>query len=117
MAARIIPLSRTTPVASRRVRLALQAPTETANPLGGAVIRYSAIATLWARIEAVGGEEQVVAARPEGQVDTRITLRWRAGLTTRMRFFANGRLFAIDAVFDPDGRRRNLTCLCREITP
>jgi SPP1 family predicted phage head-tail adaptor len=105
------------PTAARRARLTLEAPVETPDVLGGAAITFEPVATLWARIEAHGGRERVTGAAAEGVVETRITLRWRDGVDARMRFTDSARLFLIRAVSDPDGRRRDLVCLCEEITP
>jgi SPP1 family predicted phage head-tail adaptor len=101
----------------RRVRLVLEAPVESANALGGASLGWTPITTLWARIEAHAGRETAEGERAEGRTETRITLRHRLGVDTRMRFRFGARIFAIRAAFDPDGRRRDLVCLCQEISP
>lgn len=103
-------------VQSRRSRVTLETPAETVNALGGASIAFQPVVTLWARIEARGGAERERGARLEGGTDTRITLRWRGGVDTRMRFSLDTRIFAIRAAFDPDGRKRDLVCLCEEIS-
>lgn len=103
-------------VQSRRSRVTLEAPAETVNALGGAAIAFQPVVTLWAKIEARGGAERERGARLEGGTDTRITLRWRGGVDTRMRFALGARIFAIRAAFDPDGRKRDLVCLCEEIS-
>lgn len=102
------------PIAGRRVRLVLEAPVEVADPLGGAEITHQPLLTLWASVCAQRGGETEVAGRVEGAVDTRITLRWRPGVDAGMRFSDGTRRFVIRAVFDPDGRRRDLVCLCQE---
>lgn len=102
---------------ARRVRLALETPVETLDALGGAAITYQPIVTLWARIEARSGRERLSGERLEGTADTRITIRWRGGVDARMRFSLGERAFFIHATFDPDGRRRELVCLCEEISP
>jgi SPP1 family predicted phage head-tail adaptor len=104
-------------IESRRSRLVLEMPQETVNALGGAAIQYQPVVTLWARVEIRGGSERLRGGRLEGTSDTRITLRWRGGVDTRQRFRLGSRLFAIRAAFDPDGRRRDLVCLCEEISP
>jgi SPP1 family predicted phage head-tail adaptor len=101
----------------RRVRLVLEAPLESATALGGASLAWTPVITLWARLEATTGRETLEGLRAEGRTDTRITLRHRAGIDTRMRFRFGARLFAIRAAFDPDGSRRDLVCLCQEISP
>lgn len=105
------------PAASRRARIVLEQPVETPDATGGATIDWQEITTLWARIEARSGSERNRDEGVEGRIDTRITLRWRGGLDGRMRFRLDTRLFAIRAAFDPDGRRRDLVCLCEEVTP
>jgi SPP1 family predicted phage head-tail adaptor len=108
--------SRTLAVENRRARMTLEAPVETTDALGGASITYQPIVTLWARIEARSGAEKALGGRLEGTTDTRITLRWRGGIDTRMRFAFGARIFVIRAAFDPDGRKRDLVCLCQEIS-
>ncbi len=112
-------MTSTTPtrLAARRLRMSLEYPVETPDAIGGAAIAFAPIMTLWARLEARAGRERTVGDRPEGVAETRITIRWRAGVDTRMRFVAGTRVFAISAVFDPDGRKRDLVCLCQEISP
>lgn len=102
---------------TRRVRLTLEEPVETQDTQGGAAIAYQPLVTLWARIEARGGRERLSGERLEGAADTRITIRWRGGIDTRLRFSLGPRVFAIHAVFDPDGKKRDLVCLCEEISP
>lgn len=109
--------NRAAPLGTRRTRLVLEAPVETPDALGGAAISWQPIVTLWARIEARGGREKPRGSRLEGSNDIRITLRWRAGVDTRQRLTGEGRVFAIRAAFDPDGRRRDLVCLCEEVAP
>ncbi|MFN3482260.1 phage head closure protein [Rhabdaerophilum calidifontis] len=101
----------------RRHRIVVEAPAEIPDALGGARPGWAVLATLWARIEATGGREPVEAGRAEGRTETRITLRHRPGIDPRMRFRLGARIFLIRAVFDPDGRRRDLVCLCEETTP
>ena len=103
------------PIAGRRIRLVLETPVETPDPLGGALITYQPLLTLWAKLVAASGSESEAVGRVEGMVDTRITLRWRPGINASMRFSDGIRRFAIRAVFDPDGRKCDLVCLCQEI--
>jgi SPP1 family predicted phage head-tail adaptor len=104
-------------IAGRRLRLTLEVPSEVPDALGGAALSFAPLVTVWGRIEALSGAETLDGARLEGRVDCRITLRWRAGIDARMRVSAGGRRFLIRSVFDPDGRKRNLVCLCQEVMP
>lgn len=109
--------SRMPRIENRRCRMVLEAPVETATALGGATIAFQQIATLWAQLEARGGTERDRGGRLEGTTDTRITIRWRGGVDARMRFSFGTRVFAIRSSFDPNGRKRDLVCICEEITP
>lgn len=110
-------MSKASTIAARRLRFTLEAPVETPDVIGGAEQVFTPITTLWGRIEAKTGDELVNAARAEGQVVTRIALRWRANIDSRMRLVSGARMFLIRATYDPDGRKREIICLCREVTP
>jgi len=112
-----MPMSAPPFIAARRTRVTLETPQETTNALGGAAIGFTPLITFWGLIETRSGSEKLRGGRLEGASDTRITFRWRAGIDTRMRLSAGTRRFAIRAAFDPDGRKRELVCLCEELTP
>lgn len=98
-------------------RLALEAPVETADGLGGRTQAFATVAALWGQVEWLSGDERWRFGRPEQTATHRITLRWRAGVDAGQRFRDQDRIFAIRAVADPDGARRRLVCLVEEITP
>lgn len=97
-------------------RLVIEVPTETGDGAGGVTRSHATVATVWANLEWITGEERWRQNRPEQAASWRITLRWRAGLTAAMRFRDGTRLFAIRAIGDPDGGRRSLVCLTEEIS-
>ena len=106
-----------TPIGELRHRLVLEAPNETADGLGGVVRTWAALATLWAAIEPVAAEDQVVADRRLGVLSHRIVIRHRDGLTTNHRFRLGARTFAIRAIRDAEERGRFLECLSAEERP
>jgi len=110
------PSNRRIPLGSRRQRLVLETPVEISRLLGGASIGFAPLVTLWARLDAGSGREQVAGERLETRAETRITIRWRGGVDATMRFALGNRVFPIIATFDPDGRKRELVCLCQEIS-
>ncbi len=107
--------SRKIPLGSRRLRLVLEAPVEVQNAQGGAAMAFSPVITLWARLDAGPGRELAIGERLEARTETRITIRWRGGVDATMRFALGARIFPIVSAFDPDGRKRELVCLCQEI--
>ncbi|MDW3204573.1 MAG: phage head closure protein [Alphaproteobacteria bacterium] len=69
-------------------RVAVQRETRVADGYGGAAVSWSTQATVWARVEAVRGQERVIADQDRGVVGYRITARnagvW-AGVTAADR--------------------------------
>ncbi len=105
------------PVGALRRRLLLEAAVATPDGLGGTTQAYQTVAAVWAQIEWRAGGEHWRRGRPEQAAMHRVTLRWRAGVDAGQRLRDGDRLFDIHAVADPDGGRRRLVCLVREIGP
>jgi len=75
------------------------------------------LATVWACVEGLRGNEYWQAQQLVDQADHRITIRYRRDVTAQMRVQHDGRLFEIRAALDRDGRRRWLELICREVLP
>jgi SPP1 family predicted phage head-tail adaptor len=105
------------PIGSRRTALALENLAETPNALGGASLGWQAIGTLWGAVEFTAGKEMGEGGQTIGPRTGRVTLPFREGIDARHRFRLGTRVLEITAAFDPDGRRRQLVCLVREVTP
>ncbi len=101
-------------IAPMRARLVLQEPVETDDGSGGVFIAWRDVAPLWAEIRPGSGGEGLWADAPAGRMSQEIVIRWRPGVHPAMRLVGAGRVHDIHAVFDPDGRRRRLVCLCLE---
>lgn len=98
-------------------RLVLEAPVETPDGQGGVEVDFSALATLWARIEPVSARTDETAGALRRTVTHRIRLRWRDDLAGGMRLRKGGRLFTLLAFRDPDETGQCMLCDCEEITP
>jgi len=85
-------------------RLALEAPVETADGAGGVVRIHQEVATLWAALEPAAARGEVVAAQLGATLTHRITIRHRAGITTRHRFRDGARIFRIVTIRERGGR-------------
>lgn len=88
-----------------RERVKIQAETETPNDSGGGEPSWSDVATVWAQILPVRGDEQIEAQRTESVVLWYVTIRYRAGVTAANKLVWKGQGMNIRAVVDPDGRR------------
>ena len=104
-------------VGALRRRLTLEAPVETADDIGGVTRSFSALANVWGEISPSTGQRLFVAQRAEEDISHLIRIRWRDGMSAKLRLRLGPRIFQIRAAFDPDERRRYLHCLCREIKP
>lgn len=98
-------------------RLTLQAPTDTPDGAGGAERNWTAVASLWARLEPVSAVGRELAGQAGQVITHRVTVRHRSDVALGQRFMRLERVFAIKAIHDPDESRRYLVCLCEEATP
>lgn len=101
-------------ISGLRLRLRLEQPVETPDDIGGAARTFALIGPVWGEVTPMQGDEELVSGRFEARITHRVSLRWRGDITARMRLAAALRVFSIRAVFDPDGKRRRLICLCEE---
>ena len=72
------------------------------------------VATLFADVRPISGNERVEADRIEGQITHEITLRFRQGVVPAMRFRKGSRLFHVLSVINVEERNRWLKCRCEE---
>ena len=98
-------------------RLVLERPVETPDGQGGVARSFTALATLWARIEPVQARADEAAGAAPVTVTHRIWLRARGDLAGGMRLRKGTRLFVLRAFRDPDETARYTLCDCEEIRP
>ncbi len=97
-----------------RHKLTLEAPARAEDGGGGAEVTWSPVDEVWAEIRPRTGAETVTAEKRAGRLSHTVTLRWRADLAPTQRLRLGPRVLEIEAVTDPDGRRRWLQCRCTE---
>lgn len=94
--------------------LALEAPNRSAQSGGGAIITWSVVSNVWARITPTSGGEKVVGDGVRERITHEIVIRYRPGVNATMRLTGDGRVFEIKAAFDVGETKRWLRCLCEE---
>jgi len=99
-----------------RQRVTIEAPVDAPDDVGGFIRGFTPIAQVWARIERSGAEEQFVEQRLEQATRRVVTIRWRADVSSQMRFVFRDRKLLVKSVEDADETRRFLRCLCEEIS-
>lgn len=85
---------------------------------GEAVQGWTAVATLPAQATMPGGTERFVSEldRVVATVTHRVRIRYRSGVNPALhRLRLEGRVLELLSATDPDGRRRELVCMCREV--
>lgn len=97
-----------------RKRVTIQSETPTSDNAGGYALAWTDVATVWAEIEPLGGNEVFAAQHLEGHVTHRVTMRYRGGVTTDMRLTCGSRAFNIRAVLNTDERNRWIELLVEE---
>ncbi|AMP15492.1 phage head-tail joining family protein [Collimonas pratensis] len=66
----------------------------------------------YAKKEDLSGRELFAAQAAQSEVTTRFRIRYRTGVTAKMRLLCDGVIYNIEAVLDRDGRKRELQLMC-----
>ncbi len=99
-----------------RHRVTIEKPVRTADEGGTAVISWQAVASVWAEIRPKSGREVFESDQLGGRVTHDVRLRYRDGVTTKMRILHSGRIFDIRFVANQGERGEWLICSCEETT-
>lgn len=95
-------------------RVSLQAATETPTDTGEVTRVWTTYATVWARVEPLAGRELVYAQQTTPDVTHRVTLRYRAGVTTAHRLLYGSRILHIRAARNVEEDDVELQLDCQE---
>ena len=93
-------------------RVTLQAKAVTRDGMGNEVISWSDVAAVWAAVEPVRGKEFVSLRAAQSDITTRITLRYKSGLTTAMRVLHDGAIYDVREIINPRSRNESLELMC-----
>lgn len=72
------------------------------------------VATVWASVTPVSGKEYFASAQTNAEVSTKITMRYRSGITPKMRIVFGTRIFEIISVLNFEERGVELNLMCKE---
>ena len=76
---------------------------------------WSTVATVWASIEPLRGQEFLEATRLQADIDVRIRIRYRPGLKPAMQVLHDNRILQIMAIIHVKEHRRELQLMCKEL--
>ena len=93
-------------------RVTLERRVEVVDASGQAVIQWLPLATVWARVEPLGGREGFGQQQFVATGDLRFTIRWRDDVTPLHQVTYGGVPYDVVSVAE-DGRREALLIVCR----
>lgn len=102
-----------------RHRVQITVKTVTRNATGEEIVTYPVQATAWARVDVLGGGEQIAQQTAAATITHTVTLRYYAGLAPTMRLIwlkgdGTSRTLVIHSVTE-DATRRQMAVSCSEI--
>lgn len=111
-------MSKTRAPSSRlRQSVVIEQPNFTSDFAGGETVSWSSLVTVWAEIMPLRPVENFESLQRNMIGQFRITLRYRADVTTRMRVNENGRIFYIRSLMNVGDADELLELICEEGEP
>ena len=96
-------------------RVELQRFTTTTNDFGEEIKAWTTYGQAFAKVESLVGREYVAAGAEAGEVNLKVTMRWRADTTRLDRVIVRGKAFEIIDAQDIKFQRRELLLYCKRI--
>lgn len=97
---------------TRPYRITIQRATEAQDAFGEPIETWVLLATVWAGMSDLIGNERFQAQQVDAALATRFNIQYRDDVTAKMRLIHAGVTYNIEAPLDPDGRRLELILLC-----
>lgn len=106
-----------TAIGELRLRLTIEAPSESDDGEGGVTRTWTDAGDVWAALEPLTMDGKTIADRDTPMLRHRLTLRSYPDLSVKHRFRLGERILQIRAMRDPDERGEFLECLVEEERP
>ena len=103
------------PAGRLRNRVTIKSKTATQNSYGEEVIVWVTLATVWAAVEPMRGQEYLESRRLQAEVDYRVRLRYRSGLAPTMRVYYDNRTLEVVSVLNVNENHRETHLMCKEL--
>lgn len=104
-----------TPAGQLNRRIVIRAATATADLYGGTTETVADVATVWAKVEPLQGNEQLLAMQTGMTRPHRFVIRYRSDVTGATEIQYGAQRFNVTSVTDTDARRRELEILADEV--
>ncbi len=76
---------------------------------------YTTIATVWAAVEPLIGREYLESKKEQGEVTTKIRIRYRTDLTSKMQATYGDHTCEIVSILPVKENKREILIMCKEI--
>ena len=84
----------------------------------GGTTNWEEYVEVWAAVEPLRGRELLAAQQVQSETTAKVTIRYVAGVTAKMRILHGSRIFELTAPpIDPEERHRELQLMVKETTP
>lgn len=96
-------------------RVTLQTPATGQDAAGEPTAGWTDVVTVWASVVDISGREYVAAAGVQNAAQTKIGIRYRAGVVPAMRVLHGATAYNIEAVLGQD--KQSLLLMCSRLAP
>ena len=96
-------------------RITIQESSESRDSTGAAILSWSDVATVWAKVRKPRGDEKFGSQHIYSEATHEIELRYRSGITTRNRIIWGTHTLDIVFVDDTLKRKGKLMLVCKEV--
>jgi len=91
-------------------KVAIQQPVTEQDESGQPMNTWVNLATVWANLTDISGREFIASSALQNTVQTKVTIRYRAGILPAMRVIHQANIYHIEAVLGQD--RASLLLMC-----
>lgn len=97
-------------------KITIQSFTATDGPDGAPIKDWTNLATVWAKVEMLQGKELYLAQQNHPEMTARIKIRYRTGITSKMRVLYGTRIFYVDGEpINVEEGNWGLYLMCKEV--
>ena len=100
-----------------RHKITIQEYSATRDSFGAQIEGWNDKASVFASVTPICGKEYFASQQLNAEVTTKITIRYLAGITPKMRVMFGNRIFDILSVLNFEERNIELNLMCKESVP
>lgn len=94
-------------------RIVIERLVKGVDPIGQPINAWEPVFSVWAAVEPLQGREYIAAQAVQSEVEARIRLRYRPGVTSAMRVIHGADTYSITSVIHVKSAKQELQIMCR----